>query len=116
MRSWIERITRLTRTRGIPVLAALALGPIMIVGTARPSLVAPAHPSPMAPPAIGAIRHLTRAVTDRPAGIVRARGQAGALVSAPDPGRVTYNGGPVEQHPVVYLVFWGPWWYSPGNP
>jgi serine protease len=111
-----ERITRLTRIRGIPALAALVLGPIMIVGPARPALVAPAHPAP-APPAVGDIRHLTRAVTGRPAGIVHVKGRAArAETSTPDPGQMTYNGGPVEQHPVVYLVFWGSWWYSSGNP
>jgi Ricin-type beta-trefoil lectin domain/IPT/TIG domain len=80
-------------------------------------------PETTVPPAIGNVRHLARAVTGRPVGLALARGARGAIArdpaaraSVPDPGRVTYNGGPVQQHPVVYLVFWGPWWYSSTNP
>lgn len=85
-------------------------------------------PRTTVPPAVSNVRHLTRAVTGRPVGLALARGASSltrdpsarinpaARGSAPDPGRVTYNGGPVQQHPVVYLVFWGPWWQSEANP
>src|SRR5262245_62562601 len=69
------------------------------------------------PPGVGNVTHARRAVTGRPAGIVHVLGRAARVAgSVPDPGRVSYNGGPVQQHPVVYLVFWGPWWQSTANP
>lgn len=102
-------------TKGITAsatLAALVLGPVLLTG-ARSVADTARHPAPAVrrtavPPAVGGIRHLARAVTGRPVGLARRS-------AVPDPGRMTYNGGPVQQHPVVYLVFWGPWWYSSTN-
>lgn len=110
--------------RRIPALAALALGPALLISGpallvgARPVAVTARHPAASVPPGVGDVRHLARAVTGKPAGLVLPRGRAArtAPATVPDPGRMTYNGGPVQQHPVVYLVFWGPWWYSSTNP
>jgi hypothetical protein len=72
----------------------------------------------LVPPGIGSVRHLARAVTGKPAGLAYARGRisAAARASTPDTGRMNYYGGPVQHHPVVYLVFWGPWWATQANP
>lgn len=109
------------------MLAALVIGPTLLIGGpmllvgAQSVAVTAKRPAAAVPPGISDVRHLARAVTGRPAGLAYPRGGAGrnsaaAPANNPDPGRVGYYGGPVQQHPVVYLVFWGPWWRSLGNP
>lgn len=88
---------------GLAVLAAAALA----LGTASGASASSASSVSAARPATASARH----AAVHPKTVMSKRGVRPHAAA----GNLQYNGGPVETHPVVYLVFWGSQWNSDPN-